>query len=383
MTLAGGPVEVSERTLRDQSRPVLYHYDPSFLELFERAETLLKQVFRTKRDVVILQGEAILGLEAAAASLISKGDRVLNLVSGVFGKWFELFVDKYGGEVTELRVPYNDAVHPDDVRKALSKDPGIKLLSVVHSETPSATVNPVREIGAIAKEFGVLTIVDTVSGLGGELLSPEEWNMDVAVAGPQKCLGGPPGLSMLCVSEEAWQRMEQRPDPVRGSFLSILDWKDTWMAKRTFPYTPSVSTMYALESILEQALDEGMERVAKRHETIARACRRAVEALGLQLWAAREEIASNAVTGVKTPEGIEDSTLRRHLRERYGVMISGGYGELSGQLFRLGHMGLAAHPTRLCAQIAMLERTLADLGVGVELGSGVGAALTALESWNS
>jgi pyridoxamine--pyruvate transaminase len=381
MTLAGGPVQVTERTLRDMSKPVLYHYDPAFIELFDRSCELLRRVYRTRYDVVILQGEAILGLEAAAASLVSPGDRVLNLVSGVFGKWFELFIAKYGGETIELAVPYNDAIDPDAVRKALERNRDIRLLSVVHSETPSATVNPVAEIGRIAKEFGVLTIVDTVSGLGGELLSPEEWGIDVAIAGPQKCLGGPPGLSLLAVSPEAWRAMESRKVPLRGSFLSILDWKDTWLEKKVFPYTPSVSTMYGLESVLAQALEEGMERMAARHAAVARACRRGVEAMGLELWAAREEIAGPVVTGVVVPDGMEDKRLRSHLRERYGIMISGGYGELAGKLFRLGHMGMAAHPAYLASQLAMLERTLADLGRPVKLGAGVGGALESLSGW--
>jgi pyridoxamine--pyruvate transaminase len=382
MTLAGGPVELSERTLREQSRPVLYHYDPAFIELYERTCRLLQQVFQTQYDVVIMQGEAVLGLEAAAACLFSPGDKVLNLVSGVFGKWYQLFIEKYGAETIELAVPYNEAIDPEAVRRTLQQHPDLKFLSVVHSETPSATVNPVREIGQIAREFGVMTIVDTVSGLGGELLSPEAWGIDVAVAGPQKCLGGSPGLSLMSISPAAWQALEQKkPAPVRGTFLSILDWKDTWLDKRVFPYTPSVSLIYALESVLNQALEEGLERFAARHAMIAQACRAGVIALGLELWAARQEIAGVAVTGVKIPEDLSDKQLRNHMRERYGVMISGGYGELVGKLFRLGHMGKAAHPTYLAAQLAMLERTLADLGRPVDFGVGVGAALAALAEW--
>lgn len=382
MTLAGGPVEVSPRTLREQSRPVLYHYDPAFIELYAHTCDLLQKVFRTRYDVVILQGEAILGLEAAAASLLSPGDKVLNLVSGVFGKWFEDFIERYGGETIELAVPYNEAIDPEDVRKKLDENPGVKLLSVVHSETPSATVNPVREIGRIARERRVLTLVDTVSGLGGEVLSPEEWGMDVAIAGPQKCLGGPPGLSLMAVSPAAWEAMEKRKPPLRGSFLSILDWKDTWMEKRVFPYTPSVSLIYALESALGEVIEEGVEHYAGRHAAIAKACRAGVKALGLELWPARESIAGTAVTGVKMPEGIEDTALRGRMRETYGVMISGGYGDLAGKLFRLGHMGMAAHPTHLAAQLAVLERSLLDLGRPTKLGQGVGAAMAALESWS-
>lgn len=381
MNLSGGPVELTSRTLRDMARPVMYHYDPAFIEFFDHTCQLLQQVYRTQYDVVIMQGEAVLGLEAAAACLISPGDKVLNLVSGVYGKFYQDFIEKYGGVTIEVAVPYNEAVDPDDVRRALQANPGIKFLSVVHSETPSGTVNPVKEIGAVAQEFGVITIVDTVSGLAGEVLSPEEWGMDVAIAGPQKCLGGPPGLSLMAISPAAWQAMENRPSPVRGSFLSILDWKTTWLEQRRFPYTPSVSDIYGLESTLTQALEEGIERYAARHAAIARACRAGVKALGLELWPAREEIAAPAVTAIKLPAGLADAALRQHIRQRYGIMISGGYGELLGQLFRLGHMGQAAHPTYLAAQLAILERSLADLGYPVRWGAGVGAAMAALEGW--
>lgn len=381
MNLSGGPVEMTSRTLRDMARPMMYHYDPAFIEFFDHTCQLLQQVYRTRYDVVIMQSEAVLGLEAAAASLISPGDKVLNLVSGVYGKGYQDFIEKYGGVTIEVAVPYNEAVDPGEVRRALRDNPGIKFLSVVHCETPSGTVNPVKEIGAVAREFGVITIVDTVSGLAGQVLSPEEWGIDVAIAGPQKCLGGPPGLSLMAISPAAWQAMENRPSPVRGTFLSILDWKTTWLEQRRFPYTPSVSDVYGLESALTQALEEGIEQYAARHAAIARACRAGVKALGLELWPAREEIAAPAVTAIKLPAGLADALLRQHIRQRYGIMISGGYGELLGQLFRLGHMGQAAHPTYLAAQLAILERSLADLGYPVQWGAGVGAAMAALEGW--
>ena len=382
MNLAAGPVEVAERTRRDLAKPVLYHYDPAFKELFAHTTDLLKQVFRTDYDVVIMQGEAILGLEAAAASLIQPGDKVLNLVSGVFGKWFQMFIDKFGGETIEIAVGYDDAIDPEDVRKALHANPGVKYLSVVHSETPSGTRNPVAEIGAIAREFGVLTMVDTVSGLGGENLIPEEWGLDIAIAGPQKCLSGIPGLSLMSISPAAWEAMENHPTPLRGSFLSILDWKDAWIDNQRFPYTPSVSDMFALESTLTQVLEEGVERHVDRHQRVARACREGVKALGFELWPVREEIAASCVTAVKAPEGLSEEQIRDTMRDRYGVMISPGYGDLYGKLFRLGHMGFSAHPTTLAAQLAILERSLKDLGHPVELGVGVGAAMAALDGWD-
>jgi pyridoxamine--pyruvate transaminase len=383
MNLAVGPVEVMPRTLRDQARPILYHNDPAFKEIFARTCGMLQAVYRTSYDVVILQGEAIAGLEAVAASMIAPGDKVLNLVSGIFGKWFEFFIEKQGGVTIELAVPYNQAIKPRDVRRMLEKHRDIKYLSVVHSETPSGTVNPIGKIGQIAREFGVLTLVDTVSGLGSEQLCLDEWGIDVAVSAPQKCLGGTPGLSLIAVSPAAWKAMEERPYPLRGSFLSLLDWRDSWIEKQRFPYTPSISEIYALESVLVQTLEIGIGKFVDRHRQIAKACREGVKALGLELWAARVFMAAGSTTAVKTPEGLSDAKLIETMRMRYGVAISPGLGEQFGKLFRLGHMGLMqAHPTTLAAQLAIFERSLLDCGYPVKLGTGVGAAMCSLSKWD-
>lgn len=382
LTLASGPVDVSTETLRAMQQPVVYHYDPVFLDTFRNTCDLMAQVFQTKHDIVLLQAEAVAGLEAAAASVIEPGTKVLNLVSGVFGKGFESWIEKYGGETIELAVPYNAAIDPADVRRAFELDPGIQVLSVVHSETPSGTINPVDAICNIAKEFGAITIVDTVSGLLSEDFSPEAWGMDIAVAGPQKCLSGVPGMSLIAVSPDAWTRMESMKTPLRGSFLSLLDWKTTWIDNGRFPYTPSVSDVYALQSVLQQTVDEGVANVVARHQVSARAARAAVRALGLELWPESDEVTGSCCTAVAVPEGIDDETLRSHMRSRYGVMISGGYGSLAGKVFRLGHMGITAHPTTVVAQIGVLERSLVDLGHDIQLGAGVGAALAEFANWD-
>ncbi|MGH2404062.1 MAG: pyridoxal-phosphate-dependent aminotransferase family protein, partial [bacterium] len=330
---------------------------------------------------VIMQGETVLGMEAVAASLIAPGDKVLNLVSGIFGKWFQTFIDRYGGETIELAVTYNDAIDPDEVRSVLRRHRGIKFLSVIHAETPSGTVNPVDLICPIAREFGALTIVDTALGLGGERFRTDDWAIDIAVAGPQKCLAGVPGLALLAVSPRAWEAMERRRSPLRQSYLSLLDWRDSWVRSRSFPYTASVSLVYALESVLAQVLEIGLDRYIARHSRIGRACRAGVRALSLAPWPAREEIASSAVTTVRTPDGVQAADLVARMREQYGVKISGGYKELAGKTFRLGHMGVSAHPTHLAALLAVLARSLADLGMKIDLGAGVGAAMALLGDW--
>jgi pyridoxamine--pyruvate transaminase len=186
---------------------------------------------------------------------------------------------------------------------------------------------------------------------------------------------------MLSVSPTAWAAMERRP--LRDSYLSMLDWREAWLAKRRFPYTISVSLVYALESVLAQALEEGLERRVARHTAIARAARAGVRALGFELWPVRDEIAATAITVVRVPDGFPEAKVRQEMRDRYGVMVAGGLGDFAGRQIRLGHMAVGAHPVKLAAQLAVLERSMANAGVRVSLGAGVSAAMNLLGDWRA
>jgi pyridoxamine--pyruvate transaminase len=377
-TMSAGPVEATDRTLRAMSRPIFYHYDPQFAVVFDDTLSKLKAVFQTQQDVIIMQGEAILGLEAAAACCFQEGDTVLNLVSGPYGAGYQGYIERYGARSIEVRVPYNAAIDPDDVERALRAHPEVRFLSVVHSETPSGTLNPVREICTIAKKHGVLTIVDAVSSMGTLDIRPDEWGFDICVVGPQKGFSAPPGLALISVSDEAWEVMRRRKSPLRHTYLSMLDWKEKWLDDRRFPHTVLTSDVVALNEALEQMLEEGLENVFARHARAARACREGVKGLGLRLWPASEDIASPCCTALVPPEGIDEASLRQRMYEGYGVLISGGVGDTAGRLVRIGHMGKTADPMYVVVALAALERALHDLGHPVRFGSGVGAALAAL-----
>lgn len=374
-TLGAGPIDASPRTLRAMAQPILYFDDPAFMQIFTDVTEKMKQVLFTKNDLIIMQGEAVLGLESIAYSCIEPGDKCLNLVSGVFGKGYEWYIKLYGGEPIELRVDYNDAIDPEDVRKVIKQNPGLKTLSVVHSETPSGTLNPIREICSIAKEYGLLTIVDAVSSAGGIELMVDDWGIDLCVVGPQKCLASSPGLSAIAVSDYAWEVMHKK-NPPRYSFLSILDWKELWLEKQVFPYTPSTTFIYGFNEALDQLLEEGIESAWQRHDRVARACRAGVKAMGLTLWPKREEISSSCTTAIKMPEGLSQRQLRLHMRNQYGVMISCGYGEMVDWLVRIGHMGYAAKPAYIVIALAALGKSMRDLGVPVDIGAGIEAALS-------
>jgi pyridoxamine--pyruvate transaminase len=288
------------------------------------------------------------------------------------GYWLKDF----GAELHEIEVPYNDAVDPADVERYLDKHPGIELVTVVHSETPSGTVCDVSAIGPIARAHDALTLIDCVSSLGGIPLRTDEWQLDVCVAGPQKCLGGPPGMSLMTVNEAAWDRIRKNPSAPRASFLSMLDWKEQWIDGEKFPFTPSVSDLHGVEAACDVLLEEGLEASIERHELSAAACRAGVRAMGLELWPQSEEIAAACVTAITVPDGLTDVQVRAHCRERYGVMISGGQG--AGNLVRIGHMGPSARSLHPVIGLAAVGQTLLDLGAQVQIGAGVEATLAEL-----
>lgn len=377
LTLTAGPNDVSPEVRAALGSPILYHYDPVFLERFKDAERKMARIYRTSsHEIILMQGEAVLGLEAAARAVVRPGMACLNLVSGIFGKGFGYWLSAIGAELHEIEVPYDESVTAEAVAAYLEDHPEIEMVSVVHSETPSGTLNPIREIGPIARAHGAVTIVDCVSSLGGIELEAEDWQLDLLVAGPQKCLGGPPGMSLMAISEEAWAAIERNPSAPRGSFLSLLDWREQWHGKGKFPFTPLVSDLHGVLAAADALLAEGLPQVQARHARVAAACWAGVRAMGLSLWPASEAISAACVTAVRVPDGLGDLQVRDHARARYGVQLSGGQG--AGNLVRLGHMGNTAQPMRMVAGLAALGRTMLDLGVRIDLGAGIDAAMASL-----
>ena len=375
-TLSAGPTMAYPRVLAAQGKQITYHYDPAFLEAFRRTERKVAEIFLTDNDVLLMQGEAVLGLEAAARGLVMPGTHVLNLVSGIFGKGMGYWLKDFGAELHELDVPYNDSVDPADVERYLGEHPEIDLLTVVHSETPSGTLHDLSAIGPIAHAHGVMTIVDCVSSIGGIEFRTDDWQVDIAVAAAQKCLGGPPGITLMSVNDAAWERMRANPSAPRASFLSMLDWKEQWIDGDKFPFTPSVVDMHGVEACCDELLEEGLDVSIARHSLAAQACRAGVRAMGLELWPRSEEVTADCVTAIAVPDGLTDVQVRGHCRERYGVMISGGQG--AGNLVRIGHMGPTASSMYPVAGLAALGRTFVDLGVSVKVGDGLDAALEVL-----
>lgn len=372
-TLSAGPTTVSAEVLAAMGQPIIYHYDPSFLHTFKRTTEKAAKVFGTEEDVILMQGEAVVGLEAAGRACVRPGMKVINLVSGVFGKGMSDWLKMWGAEVVDISVPYDDAVTPEAVERALDAHPDAELVSLVHSETPSGTLNPVAEIGPIIRAHGAVSIVDCVSSLAGMPFHPDEWELDICVAGAQKCLSGPPGITLMTVSQQAWALIDKNPTAPRWSFVALLDWREIYLKEGRFPFTPSVSDVFGLEACLDWVLEQGIDNVIAQHSIAAEACRAGVKVMGLKLWPRSEAIMSTCTTAIAVPEGLTDIQVRSHVRERYGVQISSG--QNAGNLVRIGHMGVTARSLYPVIGLSALGRSLLDLGVKVDVGAGVEAAL--------
>ena len=377
--LASGPAGATAATLAALSQPILHHTDPAFGTLYQETAELLRRAFGTEPTPVILPGEAVTGLEAAAASLIGPQDVVLNLVSGMYGQLYGDWARRYAQEVIEIEVPYDSAVPAARVAEMLYLRPDITVVSVVHCETPSGTINDLDAIAAVAAEHDALLIVDAVSSFGGIRCDFTAWQADLAVTAPQKCLGGPPGLSLLHVSEAAWEHMAANPAAPRGSALSILDWRDAHLADRPFPSTPPVTDIYGLRACLEQYLAEGAEAVRRRHRAAARAVQAGAEAMGLTLWARDPAIRSDTITAIRMPDGVDERDVRAHARSESGVMLSGGQGDLARMVLQIGHMGLGAYPLGPVIGLTAVGRALRALGAQADIGAAVEAAVSAPE----
>jgi len=379
-TLTAGPVDAYPEVLRALGTTVLYDYDPAFQAFYESVALKAQKALGTETPPLLLQGEPVLALEAAAASLIAKEDVVLNLASGVYGKGFGYWAARYAKTVEEIEVAYDSAIDPDQVRAFLKAHPEVKVVCVCHHDTPSGTLNDIDAIGAVVAEAGALLIVDAVSSWAGMPTSPASCQAGIYVTGPNKCLGCPPALSLVAVSDAAWAKIEANPDAPFASMLSLTDWRNAWKKTEPFPFTPSVAEINGLNAALDRYLDEGPEAVWARHALTAKICREGIKAMGVELWPVTEDIASATATAVKMPNGIDAGIVLAEARARYGVSMSAGRADTLGKLIRIGHMGPTAQPGYALLAVAAMGGALKSIGAKVDVAAGLAAAQAAWDA---
>lgn len=361
-TMTPGPTNVRENVRRARSLETTNpDIDHEFYEFYKETCDLLGQLMHTKNSVYIMGGEGILGLEAACASLTEPGDRVLVIDNGIFGKGFADFVTMYNGEAVSFVSDYHRPVEIAELEAFLKKDSDFKYATVVHCDTPSGVLNDIKGICNLLKDYGILTVVDSVAGMFGEYVNVDESRIDILCGGSQKALSAPPGLTMLWVSSEAIEAMENRKTPIASYYANILIFKDYYKDK-WFPYTMPISDIYGLRSAIDNVIAD--KDILKRHAEIAKGVREAITAGGLTLYL--EKGFSNTVTVVNVPPGLTDTQILETMKEKYNMMISGCFDVLAGKVIRIGHMGENASKEDAVAVLRALTGTLKDLGFPVK-----------------
>src|SRR5213593_2554547 len=325
-----GPTPVPPQVLAAMGEPVVHHRSPDFKPIYERCLARLGEVCRTERDVLLFAASGTGAFEAAVANLVSPGDPHLVVSAGNFGERWAAMTAAYGADVDHLRYAWGETPDADDVRARLGAR-AAKAVWVVHSETSTGVVADIQAIAAAAREAGALVVVDAVSSLGAVPCETDRWGLDVVVSGSQKALMTPPGLGLCAVSDAALGATGTSP-------RFYFDWERTRkaQAKLDAAFTPPVSLVAALDVALGLLLDEGLDAVFERHIRLGRAARAGAKAMGLELFSPDED-RSAVVTAVRAPEGIDSTDIVRGLRNRFGMTIANGQGDLLGKIFRLGH----------------------------------------------
>ena len=370
-----GPVPVAPCVLRAMSKPMINHRGAEFSAMYDDCCEILADVFQTKNDIFILSGSGTAAMEAAVGCTTGKDDVVVTLENGKFGERFKDIAARYG-KVDALETEWGHSFDLDEVEKKLEE--GAKSITLIHNETSVGIQNPAKEIGQLAKKHDALFIMDGVTTLGGDLVKTDEWGIDIAVVGSQKCLAAPPGLSMVSVSERAFEAMADKDN--LPYYLDLKAYKKSGDKSQT-PYTPAVPLFFGLQEALHIVKEEGMDARINRHATGAKAIRAAAGAMGIEMFPqlnAEHSHYSNTVTAMKAPEGITGNDIKKDMMAR-GITIAGGQSHLSGKIFRIGSMG-NVQPKDIMLTIQELEVVLKKRGIVSDIGAGTEAASEVLDT---
>ncbi len=354
-----GPTPIPDDIVEAMGNPMINHRGPEFDELITKVTAQLKQVFMTNNDLFILTASGTGALEASLVNTLSPGDKVVAATAGSFGDRFIDMAEAFGADVNRLDFEWGEPIDPDAIRQALRDDPKVKAVMITHNETSTGVTHPLEEIARITKqEFDKLLLVDAVSSLGCLPLPVDAWDCDLVGTASQKGFMIPPGLAFISVSERAWEAQKTATMP--RFYFDLEEAKKTLERGQT-PFTPNVAAMYGLSLGLDKILDEGLEGVFGRHAAIGQLTRDRIRELGLNLLVSDERYASNTVTAVKMPEGIDGRALMGRLRTEKNVVLAGGQGKLSTSIFRIGHLG---HVTEddIEEVIAALRELLPEVG---------------------
>lgn len=358
-----GPTQVMENVRIARSRECTNpDLDETFADFYKETCELISSLLYTKNETLILDGEGILGLEAACASLTEQGDRVLVLDNGIYGRGFADFVKMYGGEPVLYEADYLHTLDVEQLAAYLENNHDFKYATVVHCDTPSGMLNDISRICPLLKKYGILTVVDSVSAMFGEPVRVDEFQIDLLCGGSQKAVSAPSGLTFVVISDDAKAVIRNRTTPI-ASFYANLAVFEGYYEKKWFPYTMPASDICGLREALNNiAADSSM---LERHALIGSATRAALQAGGITLHL--ENGFSNTVTVFDIPEGITADDILMGMRRKHNIMLAGSFDELAGKVIRIGHMGANATVPNMVETLDALEDVLRGLKADVKV----------------
>lgn len=378
LLMGPGPSEVHPRVLRAMATPLVGHLDPAFLEVMDDVQELLRYTFRTtNRWTIPVSGTGSAAMEAAIGNLTEPGDTVLVPGNGFFGERMAAMVSRAGGDPVFVDAPWGEPLDTAAVADALA-DHQPEVFGFVHAETSTGALQPdVPELTSLAHDHGALVVADTVTSLGGVELRVDEWGIDVAYAGPQKCLSCPPGASPLTLNERAMEKVRARETPVRSWYLDLSLLEDYWGDERAYHHTAPITNVYALREALRLVAQEGIEARWERHLRVAAALKAGVESMGLALNPA-DDWWLPSLNAVRLPDGVDDGAVIEYLLDEHGIEVAGGLGDLAGDVLRIGCMGHSARPGNVLTLVAALGDALDSEGATVDTDAGLAAAARTL-----
>jgi aspartate aminotransferase-like enzyme len=373
---APGPTPVPPEVLLAMSAPIIHHRSPDFFPILDSAKKGLQWLYQTKNDVLILSSTGTGGMVGAVNNFFNHGDRVLVINAGKFGERWTKICRAYGLKVEEITVEWGYAVKPEMVENRLKKNLGIKGVFVQASETSTGVYHDIKTLASIVKKYDdTLFIVDAISALVAHDLRTDAWGIDIMVGGSQKGVMLPPGIAFVSVSEKAWDKAETSKLP--KFYFNFKKERET-LAKNQTNFTSPVTLIMGLNESLKMLQAEGLKNVFKRHEKLANVMRKAVQAIGLELYS--KESPSNSVTAIMTPPRIDGQAVYKNLRDKYGITAAGGQDRAKGKIFRIAHLGYSDRFDVITA-IAGIEMVLKGMGYRVKLGTGVAVAEELLMGW--
>ena len=378
-TLMGpGPLDLHPRVYRALLTPVIGHLDPAYMKTLDAIREGLRTVFDTKNALTqATPGTGTSGMEFCVANLLGPGDRALVCVQGYFGDRIRQMAERQEADITLIESEWGRPTDAERVEKALKAGP-FKVMTLVHAETSTGVLQPMDEIAKLAKEHGVMMLLDTVTSLGGVEVKVDAWGVDAAYSCSQKCIGSPPGLAPVTLSPRAVESITKRKHPVRSWYLDAL-LLDTYWTGKGYHHTSSSTLNYALLEALLLVEEEGLSNRVRRHLLNHHALVAGVEAMGLQMLVAPEHRLPSLNT-IRIPESVDDAELRGYLLETFNLEIGGGLGALKGKVWRVGLMGYNSSPEKILFVLSCLSSGLAAQNVKMDLPAGLAAAMAKLEA---